>query len=79
MNKVDKYKKYEPIFGSWHISNFLGRGSFGEVYEITREEYGTTYKAALKVISVPQDEDDIKSRMAEATDVDTISEYYEPI
>ena len=79
METINKYKKYEPIFGSWYLSRLLGKGSFGEVYEITREEYGTTYKAALKVISVPQDEDDIKTRMTEGTDIDTISEYYEGV
>ena len=56
---LEYYKKYEPIFGSWYITGFLGRGSFGEVYEITREEYGITYKAALKIISLPQDEEDL--------------------
>ena len=76
---MDEYRKYEPIFGSWYLSRQLGKGSFGKVFEITREEYGTTYKAALKVISVPQDEDEIKSRMTEGTDMDTISEYYEGI
>jgi serine/threonine-protein kinase len=73
------YKKYEPIFGSWYISREIGKGSFGTVYEITREEYGTTYKAALKVITVPQDEDDVKLRMTESTDADSITEYYEGV
>ena len=76
---MDEYRKYEPIFGAWYLSRLLGKGSFGKVFEITREEYGTTYKAALKIISVPQDDDDVKSRMTEGTDVDTISEYYEGI
>lgn len=79
MDNYNKHKKYEPIFGAWYLSRLLGKGSFGEVYEITREEYGTTYKAALKVISVPQDEDDIKTRMTEGTDIGTISEYYEGV
>ena len=74
-----RYKKYEPIFGSWYLSRLLGRGSFGEVYEITRDEYGTTYKAALKIISVPQDEDDIKTRMTEGKTRDDISEYYDEV
>ena len=76
---MDKYKKYEPIFGSWKISKLIGKGSFGNVYEIVREEYGTTYKSALKVISVPQDDDDIKTRMTISGDLETLSEYYEGI
>lgn len=73
------YKKYEPIFGAWYLNRLIGKGSFGKVYEITREEFGTTYKAALKVISVPQDEDDVKAKLSEGTDIGTICEYYEGI
>ena len=32
----------------------IGRGSFGEVYEIERELFGDVEKAALKVIAIPQ-------------------------
>ena len=76
---MDEYRKYEPIFGSWKLVRLIGKGSFGKVFEISREEYGTTYRAALKVISVPQDEDDVKSRIAGGTDIGSISEYYESI
>ena len=76
---MDEYRKYEPIFGSWKLERLIGKGSFGKVFEISREEYGTTYRAALKIISVPQDDDDVKSRMAGGTDIENISEYYESI
>ena len=77
---MEEYRKYEPVFGSWYLSKLIGKGSFGKVYEIRREEFGTVYKAALKIISIPQDDDDIKSRMAEfSSDVNTVSEYYEDI
>ncbi|MBR3200925.1 MAG: protein kinase [Mogibacterium sp.] len=76
---MDEYRKYEPIFGSWYLGRLLGKGSFGKVFEITREEFGTTYRSALKIITVPQDEDDIKSRMSEGTDIHSVSQYYEGI
>ena len=76
---MDEYKKYEPIFGSWYLSRLIGKGSFGKVFEIVREEYGTTYRSALKIITIPQDDDDVKARMTEGTDLETISEYYESI
>ena len=76
---MDEYKKYEPIFGSWYLSRMIGKGSFGKVFEITREEFGTTYRSALKIITIPQDDDDLKTRMTEGTDVETVSEYYEGI
>ena len=34
----------------WRIVRLLGTGSFGEVYEIHREEYGRISKSALKII-----------------------------
>ena len=76
---MDDYKKYEPFFGAWYITKLIGKGSFGRVYEISRQEFGMEYKAALKIISVPQDEDEVKARMTEGTGVDSISQYYEGI
>ena len=76
---MDEYRKYEPIFGSWYLSRQIGKGSFGKVYEITREEYGTTYRSALKIISIPQDEDDVKTRLASGTEMESVTEYYKGI
>ena len=44
---ITYYKQFEPIFGSWKIDHLIGEGSFGKVFEITREDFGVTYKAAL--------------------------------
>lgn len=43
----------------WEIVRRIGSGSFGTVYEIQREVYGDTEKAALKVITIPHNEDEI--------------------
>ena len=71
------YKKYEPIFGSWHITKMLGEGSFGKVFEIERQDFGETYKAALKAIIVLQSESEVKSVMASGMDGADGSEYFE--
>lgn len=39
----------------WEVTGFLGRGSYGEVYQIERTAFGHTYKSALKVIRIPKD------------------------
>lgn len=44
--EIDYYKKYEPIFSSWRIVREIGAGSYGKVFEIEREDFGYTYKAA---------------------------------
>ena len=61
---IDRYKKYEPLFGEWRISKLIGKGSFGEVYEIERENFGTIYKAALKAITIPVDESELNEIMS---------------
>lgn len=39
----------------WKCVRQIGAGSFGKVYEIQHTEYGKVYKAALKVVRIPQD------------------------
>jgi len=73
------YKQYEPFFGSWSISKMLGEGSFGKVFEIERQDFGTTYKAALKIITVPQNESEVKSIMASGMDSANVTEYFEGV
>lgn len=58
---ITYYKKYEPLFGSWHIVREIGEGSYGKVFEIEREDFGYTYKAALKAITIPQNESELDS------------------
>jgi len=48
-----------PVYPGWQTVNAIGRGSFGTVYEIQRDLYGDTEKAALKVISLPYNDSDI--------------------
>ena len=43
----------------WETVRLIGRGSFGAVYEIQRDVLGILEKAALKVISIPQNSFDI--------------------
>jgi serine/threonine protein kinase len=74
---IDYYKKYEPIFGTWKIVQPLGEGSFGKVYEIMREDYGEIYRSALKAITVPQSESEIKSVMYDGMDEDSARKYFE--
>ena len=71
-----EYSKYEPIFGAWKIRNLIGEGSYGKVYEIEREDFGVTYKAALKAITIPRNKSDIKSVMSDGMDEKSASTYF---
>ncbi len=54
------YKRYEPLFGSWYIDRVIGSGSFGTVYEIRRQDFSVEYRAALKVIAIPNSDEEIQ-------------------
>ena len=62
---MDDIKQYEPLWGSWYIDSKLGEGSFGKVYKVHKEEFGKTYYAAVKMISIPQSEADIEQARSE--------------
>jgi len=74
---IDYYKKYEPLFGSWRITKQLGEGSFGKVFEIEREEFGVTYKSALKAITIPQSDNEVQSILDDGMVEKNAKEYFE--
>lgn len=47
------------LYPGWQTVRKIGTGSVGEVYEIQRYLFGSTETAALKVISIPQNESDL--------------------
>ena len=64
--------EYDP----WKVIRKLGSGSYGSVYEIRREEFGECYRAALKVISVPKSEEDIRINRSNGMDDQSLRTYY---
>ena len=74
---INYYKQYEPIFGAWHITRLIGEGSFGKVFEMEREDFGVTYKAALKAITIPASQSEARSMMDDGTDATEVHGYFE--
>ena len=50
----------EISWPGWETVRLIGRGSFGAVYEIEKNILGYLEKAALKVISIPQNTADLE-------------------
>lgn len=63
-------------FNNWHIAELIGSGAFGSVYKIVREDFGEKYYAAMKLIDIPQSEDEIRALSAEGMSQADISDYY---
>ena len=61
-------KQYEPLWGAWHVDSLIGEGSFGRVYKVHREEFGKAYYSAVKMISIPQNEADVRQIRGEVMD-----------
>ena len=75
----EELRKFAPLWDKWYIGEYLGGGSFGDVYRITCQVYERTYEAALKVISIPKDKAELNEvEMSCATKEETIS-YYDRI
>ena len=69
-------RQYEPLWGSWRIESLIGEGSFGKVYKISRVEFGNTYYSAVKIISIPQNEADIRQARSDGLDDESLKSYF---
>jgi len=77
MNK--QYQPGQTVLGNWTIMHKLGEGSFGKVFEIERNDFGQTYRAALKIITVPQNEVELRSVMEEGMDFAAAEKYFHTV
>ena len=75
-SSMDQYRKYEPIFGAWYLKRLIGEGGFGKVFEIERRDFGQVYRAALKVITIPQEKGEIDNLHSEGMSNENVSGYY---
>ncbi len=65
------------IYPGWEIVSTIGHGGFGSVYEIQRNNFGHIEKAALKVISIPQNKNDIDEMRNDGFDDVSITARFE--
>ena len=65
-------------YSPWTIDSLIGSGPFGEVYEISRTDFGHVYKSALKVIHVLHP-DQKQYLIEEGLTEKEIEEYYEAL
>ena len=73
MDKINK------IWPKWHTVEPIGRGAFGEVYKVKREEFGETFYSAVKVIGIPNDKQEIQEFINEGQTSGSIRYYYESV
>ena len=67
----------KAVWPGWETVRLIGRGSFGAVYEIQRDVFGETEKAALKMISIPQSDSDISEMRSDGYDDESITSTFQ--
>lgn len=72
---------FSPLWGEWHIKELIGKGTFGAVYRAEKTEYGNTYTSAVKHISIPNDNVNAESLIADGLvpDEKSVPLYYDAV
>jgi serine/threonine protein kinase len=72
MDQLDK----KAVWPGWETLRLIGRGSYGAVYEIERDMLGEKEKAALKLITIPQNNSDIEQLFDEGYDEASVTDTF---
>ena len=70
------YEMGDKVLDEWVITRTIGEGSYGKVVEIERNEFGLSMKSALKIISIPGNNSELKAVMGEGVDNKSITSYF---
>ncbi|MCD8157266.1 MAG: serine/threonine protein kinase [Clostridiales bacterium] len=68
-------ERKESVWPEWQVIRQIGKGSYGKVYGAVRNDYQVESKAAIKVISIPQDETELDSLRSEGLNPDATRTY----
>ena len=70
---------FEPLWGTWYLEEMIGAGTYGTVYRAKQEILGKTYYSAVKHISIPKDEAELRSVQEELAteDPEMLNRYYD--
>ena len=67
------------VWPEWQVVNQLGKGSYGVVYKAVRTDSILTNYDAIKVITVPIDQTEVKSLRSEGLDAQSTRTYFRQI
>lgn len=74
---INYYKQFEPIDGKWYLTKELGSGAYGTVFEVERKDF-SQMKSAMKIISVPTSQNEVKNFKEDNFDLDdkSVTSYF---
>lgn len=71
-----RYNIGDVVLGSWKLTRLIGEGSSGIVFEAERENFGRTYKAAIKIVTIPQNNGEIEVARNDGMGEQSITTYF---
>ncbi len=71
-----QYRPGDVVLGKWKLTRLIGEGSFGKVFAAEREDFGVTYQAAVKIITIPQSQSEVQSARSEGMDDASVTAYF---
>jgi eukaryotic-like serine/threonine-protein kinase len=74
LNNIDQY---QPLWDKWHVDELLGQGVFGKVYRVSYQEYGHTYLSAVKMISIPNEDQYSEAKSRIGDDARTLRSHFQ--
>lgn len=74
-------RDYEPLWDGWVTGRLIGEGRMGKLYHAEREQEGATICALVRMLSVPNDDNEKKDVVERVLfgDSEAAKEYYKPI
>ena len=70
------FQEGDIVLGEWKLAKLLGQGSYGKVFAGEREDFGVIYRAAIKIITIPQSQTEIQSVRSEGLDEASVTAYF---
>ena len=74
-----QYTPGDVVLGNWALMRLIGEGSNGRVFEAERKGIGKVSNAAVKIITIPKNEGEIKSARAEGVGSGHIPTYFRDV
>ena len=71
-----QYSPGDTVLGNYRLVRLIGEGSYGRVFEARRDDFGVSYIAAIKIITIPKSEAEIRSARAEGMDNESVTAYF---
>ena len=69
-------QQIQQAWPGWRVSRCIGKGSFGQVYEVSRDIFGRVERSALKVIPLPADNREVEKLRSQGYSWESIAQYF---